>query len=144
MKYRVIHETAKECKQYSIKKMCRKLDVSRSGYYKSLSRVPSSRKQNELKLKEQIRKLFEKSKKRYGSPRIHAELRAQGIRCGKKLVERLMREMGLQARPRRRYKVTTNSKHGFPVAPNLLNRQFKVTAPNQVWVADISVPQQAA
>jgi transposase InsO family protein len=138
MNYRVIHETAKEYKHYSIKKMCRVIHVSRSGYYEWLKRDKSSRKKKDLELKEKIRSIYEQSKKRYGSPRIHAELRALGIRCGKKRVERLMREMRLQAKHKRQFKMTTNSKHNYPVAPNLLERHFQVTAPNQVWVTDIT------
>ena len=88
MKYEVIHETAKEFK-YSIEKMCRILNVSRSGYYQWRKRDESPRKKQDQKLKEKILAIFIKHKKRYGSPRIHDELRDMGIRCGKKRVERL-------------------------------------------------------
>ena len=138
MKYEVIHETAKEYKHYSIEKMCRILNVSRSGYYQWCKRDESPRKKQDQKLKEKIIAIFLKHKKRYGSPRIHDELRDMGIRCGKKRVERLMRELGIRARHKRQFKVTTNSKHEYAVAPNLLNRQFKVDAPNRVWVANIT------
>jgi transposase InsO family protein len=138
MKYGVIHETAKECKQYSIEKMCHKLDVSRSGYYQWCKRGESSRKKKDRELKDMILAIYTKYKKRYGSPRIHDELQDMGIRCSKKRVERLMRELGIRARHKRQFRVTTNSNHKYPVAPNLLNRQFKVNVPNQVWVTDIT------
>ena len=138
MKYGVIHDTAKEHQNYSILKMCRFLDVSRSGYYEWCKRDESPRKKKDRELMEKIRFIYEQSKKRYGSPRIHAELRAQGILCGKKRVERLMREMGLQAKHKRQFKVTTNSKHNYPIAKNLLKREFQVVTPNQVWLADIT------
>lgn len=118
--------------------MCHYLKVSRSGYYEWLKRKESSRQKKDRELKEKIRAIYDKSKKRYGSPRIHDELRDQGIRCSKKRVERLMREMGIRARYKRQFKITTNSKHNYPVAPNLLNRQFQVAVPNQVWTADIT------
>lgn len=138
MKYRVIHETAKEHKNYSILKMCRILDVSRSGYYQWCKRGESHHKKRDHELKEKILHVFNKYKRRYGSPRIHDELRDMGIRCSKKRVERLMGELGIKARHKRLFRVTTNSKHNYPVAPNLLNRQFEVDAPNRVWVADIT------
>jgi putative transposase len=139
MKYGVILETAKEYqKKYSISKMCQFLDVSRSGYYEWVKRGESRRKTNDRQLAERIQSIFEQSKGRYGSPRIYEELRDQGIRCSRKRVARLMREMGLKARPKRKFKETTNSKHDHPVAPNRLNRQFQTDAPNQVWVADIT------
>jgi putative transposase len=118
--------------------MCRYLKVSRSGYYEWLGRGPNQRQKSDEKLSKHIRKAFLKHKKRYGSPRIYQVLRAKGISCGRHRVERLMKEMGLRARPKRKFKNTTNSKHNFPVAPNLLNRQFHVNAPNRVWVTDIT------
>jgi putative transposase len=138
MKYGVIHETAEERKDYSIVKMCQLLEVSRSGYYQWWRRDESLHQKQDRELKEKIRNIYEQNNKRYGSYRIHQALRSQGIRCSKKRVERLMREMGLKARPKRQFKVTTNSEHSYPVAPNLLNRQFQIDIPNTVWVADIT------
>jgi transposase InsO family protein len=138
MKYWVIREIAKENKLYSIEKMCQYLKVSRSGYYQWCQRTESTRKKKDNELKEKILAIYVLHKKRYGSPRIHEELRDMGIHCGKKRVERLMRELGIQARCKRQFKVTTNSKHNYPIAPNLLNRKFNVTAPNKVWVSDIT------
>lgn len=138
MKYGVIHETAKEYKHYSIEKMCRLLNVSRSGYYQWLKRCESPRKTQDRELKEIIYAIYIKHKKRYGSPRIHDDLRDMGIRCSRKRVERLMRELRIRARHKRKFRVTTDSKHDYPIAPNLLNRQFEVDTPNQIWVTDIT------
>jgi putative transposase len=138
MKYGVIHETAKENKLYSIQKMCRYLKVSRSGYYNWCQREESARKKKDHELKEKILAIFIQYKRHYGSPRIHGELRDMGIRCSKKRVERLMRELGIRARFKRQFRKTTNSNHDYPIAPNLLNRQFQVDAPNRVWVSDIT------
>jgi len=138
MKYGVIRETTKINNAYSIEKMCRKLNVSRSGYYEWCKRDESFHTKQDRHLKEKINAIYEQNKKRYGNPRIHGELQDQGIRCGKKRVERLMQEMGIQAHHKRKFKVTTNSKHDYKVAPNLLNRKFQVNAPNTVWVVDIT------
>jgi transposase InsO family protein len=135
MKYRVIRENAK---QYSIEEMCQLLQVSRSGYYEWNKRGESRRRKQDKQLAVIIRTIYEQSKGRYGSPRIYQKLRAQGIQCSRKRVTRLMREMELKARPKRKFKATTNSKHDHPIAPNRLDRQFKTDVPNQVWVADIT------
>ncbi|HEX3009333.1 MAG TPA: IS3 family transposase [Bacteroidales bacterium] len=137
VKYGAIHETAKE-NNYSIEKMCQFLEVSRSGYYQWNQRDVSATKKKDNALKEEILSIYIKHQKRYGSPRIHDELRDKGIRCSKKRVERLMGELKIRARYKRQFRKTTNSKHNYPIAPNLLNRQFEVDAPNRVWVADIT------
>ena len=138
MKYGVIHETAIEYKRYSIQKMCRILHVSRSGYYEWCGRDESSQKKKDCELKKKIEAIYYQYKKHYGSPRIHTELHDLGIRCSRKRVERLMHELGLRARHKRQFRVTTNSKHNYPVALNYLNREFQVNALNRVWVADIT------
>lgn len=82
---------------------------------------------------------FERSRGTYGAPRIHAELKSQGMECSRPRVARLMRKAGIRARRRRAYKVTTTlSKHNYPVAPNTLNRQFWAAGPNEKWVGDIT------
>jgi transposase InsO family protein len=135
MKYKFIEAHREE---FAVKLMCRVLKVSRSGYYDWRKRKPSARDRANAKLLEAIRRIFKRSRKTYGSPRIHAELKAQGKTCGKNRVARLMRKHGIRARrPRRRVR-TTNSKHSWPVAPNLLDRQFAAAAPNRKWVADLS------
>jgi putative transposase len=135
MKYKFIEAHREE---FAVKLMCRVLKVSRSGYYDWRKRKPSAQDRANAKLLEAIRRIFKRSRKTYGSPRIHAELKAQGKTCGKNRVARLMRKHGIRARrPRRRVR-TTNSKHSWPVAPNLLDRQFAAAAPNRKWVADLS------
>src|SRR5207237_2156365 len=97
---------------------------------------PSERAKKDKRLRVQIREAHERSRRTYGSPRVHAELAAQGEHVSRKRVARLMRDEGLVARQRRRYKCTTMSDHNQPVAPNLLDREFHAQAPNQRWVGD--------
>jgi putative transposase len=118
--------------------MCKVLAVSRSGYYKWIDREPSARENRREWLKKQIRNLFQRSKRLYGSPKIAADLREEGNVVSTKTVGRLMKEMGLKSRTVKKYKATTNSKHTMPVHENLLNRKFNVLTPNEVWVADIT------
>ncbi len=90
------------------------------------------------RLLSEIRMVHQRSRENYGSPRVTAELHALGVRCGENRVARLMRLNGIRAKRRRKYRATTDSKHGYPVAPNLLARQFSVNRPNAVWVSDIT------
>ena len=123
---------------FRLEKMCRVLEVSRSGYYAWRKRPKSQRRiKNELLL-DNIQSVHQKSRQRYGSYRIWRALLQLGVRCGRNRVVRLMRHAGLKSRRSRKFKATTNSKHNLPVAPNLLNQNFKTTAPNQVWVSDIT------
>ena len=124
--------------QYPVAFMCRVLGVAPSGYYAWCRRPPSERARRDQVLSTHVRAAFKASRGRYGSPRVHAELRAAGHRVARKRVARLMRSDGLRARPRRRYVVTTQSRHTHPVARNLVKRQFEVAAPNRVWVADLT------
>jgi len=118
--------------------MCRVLDVSTSGYYAWLKRKPSERSLADATLTEQIREIHTESMETYGAPRVHAELRAQGIHVGRKRVARLMREAGLYGVSRRRRpKTTTRSKRGEQ-RPDLVERDFTAEAPDQLWVADIT------
>jgi len=118
--------------------MCRVFEVSRSGYYRWLKRKPSKRHLDNQRLDAQIRQIYEQSKGRYGSPKITEELRYRGRKVGKNRVAERMRKAGLRSKIRRKYRVTTNSKHKFPVAPNLLKRNFTAQAPDRVWVSDIT------
>lgn len=121
--------------------MCRVLSVSPSGFYAAQRRVPSPRARRDEALRLKVRAAHTKSRRRYGAPRVHAELQAQGEQVGKKRVARLMREDGLVARRRRRFVRTTDSRHSNPIAPNLLDRQFgveQVAGPNRVWVSDLT------
>lgn len=134
MKYAVIAACAAE---YAVAFMCRVLGVAPSGYYAWRARPVSDRLRRDEVLTTHVRAAFTASKGRYGSPRVHAELHSRhGV--GRKRVARLMRAAGLRARTRRRYVVTTQSKHAHPVAANLVARNFEVTAPNQVWVSDLT------
>lgn len=117
--------------------MCRVLGVSTSGYYAWCRRPKSARQQQDGRLKVLIRASFDASKQRYGSPRIHRDLREEhDERVSRKRVVRLMQEEGLKARPPKRFLCTTDSDHNLPVATNVLNREFTAEAPNQRWVGD--------
>lgn len=118
--------------------MCRILEVSRSGYYAWLKRPESRRKSQNRKLLKEIRKVYQVSRRTYGSPRITIALQKEGISCGRNRVARLMRENGIAAKTKRKYKATTNSKHNYPVAENLVNQSFAASRPNHLWVADIT------
>jgi putative transposase len=130
--------------EYPVADLCAALAVSRSGYYAWAGRQPSLRARANLRLQNEIKVLFAQSRQSYGSPRMTIALRQGGQSCNHKRVERLMREQGLQGRSRRRYRVvTTDSRHDQPIAPNRLAEQPACTAPNQVWVTDITyVPTQ--
>lgn len=115
------------------------LGISPSGYYAWMDRPESSRRKTDEELFKQIRQIYWANDKRYGSPRIWSELRNKhSQRCAKKRVARIMKETGLVAIQRRKYKATTNSKHDYPVAENLLKRNFTVAYPDKVWVGDIT------
>jgi putative transposase len=118
--------------------MCRVLEVSRAGYYRWLKRKPSQRQLDNQSLDAEIREIYEGSKGRYGSPKITQELRDRGRRVGKNRVARRMRKAGLRSKIRRKFRVTTDSKHHYAVSPNLLERNFGAEAPDKVWVSDIT------
>lgn len=124
--------------EHKVARLCRALSVSKSGYYAWHRRPPSPRARSDGELLAQIRQAHANSRRTYGSPRVHAELRAQGTRCSRKRVARLMREAGLRAcRPRRLVR-TTDSRHDQPVAQSLLGRDFSAEAPDRRWAADIT------
>lgn len=118
--------------------MCRTLEVGSSGFYAWLKRPESPRTLGNQRLLMEIKVLHQKSRKTYGSPRIHAELNGNGNACGKHRVARLMRQHGIVSKHKRKFRVTTNSAHSYPVAENLLQRQFDVSRPGQCWVSDIT------
>lgn len=118
--------------------MCRVLHVSTSGFYAWRGRPAPPRAQRDEELGACVRAAHAASKGRYGSPRVHAELRARGERVGRKRVARLMKEARLTGRMRRRFRSTTDSNHALPIAPNVLERDFTAAAPNEVWVTDIT------
>ncbi len=121
--------------------MCRVLEVAPSGFYAWRSRGPSLRARREERLRLEIRSLHRRLKERYGAPKMHSELSAQGVICGKNRVARLMREEGLRARRTPRFRVTTQSGHNYPLAENRLARRFELSSNrqiNRVWAADIT------
>jgi putative transposase len=124
--------------RWSIARMARVLEVSCSGYYAWRHRKQSAKELSDRALVARIREIQKRHKRRYGSPRVHAELIAMGIKVGRNRVARLMRLDDLSCLPRKRFKVTTDSRHHEPVAGNILDRQFDVTEPNTVWVSDIT------
>jgi len=128
--------------EFRVEEMCRVFEVSRSGYYRWIKRKPSQRELENQRLDAQIGEIFAGSKGRYGSPKVTRELQDRGHRVGKNRVARRMRQTGLRSKIRRKYRVTTDSKHAFPVSANLLERNFTAQAPNQTWVSDISALQQ--
>jgi putative transposase len=118
--------------------MCRRLQVSMSGFYAWCRRPESRRAKEDRRLAVLAREAHERGRKTYGSPRVHAELKAQGIAISRKRVIRLMQTEGLKGKTRRRWVKTTDSTHGLPVAPNLLARDFRASAPNRRWVEDVT------
>jgi putative transposase len=136
MRYRFV---AAERATFPVRMLCRLVGVAASGFYAWLRRRPSRRHAADRRVGERIGAIFEASRRTYGSPRVHAELRAEGVRVGRKRVARLMRRDGLAvARRRRRVPRTTDSRHDHPVAPNLLDRNFAAERPDTVWLADLS------
>jgi putative transposase len=123
---------------HAVRRMCRLLGVSPSGYYAWRTREPSLRVRVDGELTEQIVAIHTKSRQTYGVLRIHAELRAAGVRCGKKRVARLMKQAGIVGCHRRRQVVTTQREPTAPPAPDLVNRFFVAPALNRLWVADIT------
>jgi transposase InsO family protein len=124
---------------WPVRVMCDALNVSPSGYYAWRSRPESRRKIANRGLLGDIQRVHAHHRERYGAPRIHAELRAEGQTVSRKRIERVMRQHGIRARAPRRYRVcTTDSKHSLPVAANLLDQNFVADRPNQVWLADIT------
>src|SRR6266852_2913244 len=129
---------AAEKAAFPVRLLCRTLQVSRAGFYAWQTRAPASHVGADERLGLEIAAIHAESRQRYGSPRIHAELVDRGCRTSRKRVARLMRGRGLAARRRRRFRVTTHSRHPFPVAPNVLARQFERAEPDQAWVTDIT------
>lgn len=118
--------------------MCRVLQVARSGFYSWLHRSPSKRAREDLRLVAEVQAAYRRGRKAYGSPRVRRELRKVGFFLSRKRVARLMKHMGLIGRPPRRFYVTTESGHGFPIAENLVQRNFNVDSPDKLWGADIT------
>ena len=124
--------------QFPISVMCRVLDVSRGGFYDWAGRKPSRRAQEDERLKVAIKAAHKRTGESYSARRLQPELGAEGFVAGRDRIARLRRELGLRCRQKRKFKATTNSNHNLPVAENLLNQTFTPSAPNEVWVADIT------
>jgi len=123
---------------FPVRLLCRTLGVSRAGFYAWQTRPPAPHTRADERLGLEVAAIHAESRQRYGSPRIHAELADRGCHTSRKRVARLMRARGLAARRRRRFRVTTQSRHPFPIAPNVLARQFDRALPDQAWVTDIT------
>ena len=135
MRYAFIRDHRDE---FRVTKMCEVLEVSRGGFYTWLRSPESERSCSNRALLREIRIAFDRSRQTYGSPRLAIELNESGVSCSENRVARLMRLGGIRAVSKRKYRVTTNSKHKHPVAENLLNRQFTIDRPNAVWLSDIT------
>lgn len=124
--------------EFPITQMCRVLKVQRSTFYGCRARPKSARAERDRILKERVKRIHEDTHQRYGSPRIHEELHAQGEAVSKKRVARLMKEEGLVGKKRRRFKKTTDSRHNVSPAPDLVQRNFSPAKPNKVWASDLT------
>jgi putative transposase len=118
--------------------MCKVLNLARSSYYAWCKRKTSPRTQENEILSDQIKQIHQTSRQSYGSPRIHAALVAKGFQVGRKRVVRLMSKLGIGARPKRKFKATTDSEHDSPIAKNVLDRDFTTAEPDRAWVADMT------
>lgn len=125
-------------KDFPVSFMCQIFGVSRGGYYSWRQRDHSRQDAEELKLLRAIEDVHRSSRKNYGSPRIFRQLKGMGHAVGKTKVERVMKKHGIRAKTKRKFRVTTDSKHKLPVAPNLLARNFSPAKPNQTWAGDIT------
>jgi transposase InsO family protein len=135
MRFKLIDRAKNE---FPVHRLCKVLGVSQSGYFAWRSRKPSTRQLEDMVLLAHIRAQFSTSNETYGAPRMHAELRDEDVTVGRHRIARLMRDNGLKALQKRRYKKTTDSCHGGPIAANLLDQDFRCDGPNQKWGADIS------
>lgn len=125
-------------KAYPVKLICKVMGVSRSGYYAWRKRRRSKQLTDNEKLIPMVREIHKDCKGTYGTRRIARELQDRGIPCGRSRARTLMRLAGVSVKKRRKFRVTTHSKHNLPVAPNLLGRQFSVSEPNRIWAGDIT------
>jgi len=140
MKYSFVRD---EAKNHSVEILCKVIDVSRSGYYAFISRSLSLRDEADQRLTPMVQEIFKENRKVYGYRRISNELKGRGENCGYYKTASLMRKLNLKPVARRRFKLTTDSKHSLPIFTNVLNRNFTPSKMNQAWTLDISVPQQA-
>lgn len=123
---------------FPVRTICRVLGISSSGYYAWRRRPESARVKQDAQLAVEIAAEHKRSRGIYGSPRVHRGLRARGVRASRKRIERLMRQNGIKGRQKRRFRRTTDSKHTHPIAPNLLERNFDPSRPNETWAGDVT------
>jgi putative transposase len=135
MKYRFIEDHRS---RFGIEKMCHILGASRSGYYDWRGRGPSKRQMRHEELLPEIERVFKKSRKTYGSPRVYEALKVQGKGYGRHQIEALMREHNITPKRRRKYRRTTNSDHNHLIAPNLVKQVFETETINRLWTSDIT------
>lgn len=135
MKYAFIRQ---QCKRFGIRRLCQALQISPSGYYNWLGRKPSRRSRIDQELLVHIRTVHDRHRKAYGAVKTWRQLNAMGIVCGKHRVARLRKLAGIEALRKRRFRVTIEHHYTFPAAPDRLQRQFKASAPNRVWVGDMT------
>ena len=124
--------------RYCIPQMCRLLGVSASGYYRWLCRKPSKRSQEEGRLEVEIKAAHKRTRETCGPERLQRDLAEHGVKAGVCRIRRIRKKLGLRCKQKKKFKATTDSKHTLPVAENLLNQQFEATAPNQIWLTDIT------
>lgn len=140
MKFRMVEELA--CEQQDVTQCCRVLQVSRSGYYVWLTRPLSVRRNEDLRLAEKIKKIWEESRQTYGLPRILNILKSDGEKCGRKRVKKIMKANGIEGVGKKKFKVmTTDSKHDLPIADRIFKTEIapsQVTEVNQYWGGDIT------
>lgn len=135
LKYQFIRD---QLQQFSLTRLCRLLAISRSAYYRWLTSKPSKWAQENAALLKEIKVIHHRSRQTYGSPRITQQLQHRGYWCSRARVARLMAKNNISAKTKRKFKVTTDSDHHYPVAPDLLNQNFNSDAPNKIWVSDIT------
>ena len=124
--------------KYCIGVMCRILKASKSGYYKWFNRKPSRRVLEEGRLEVEIKAAHKRTRETCGPERLQHELKEQGVEVGICWIRRMRKKLGLRCKQKRKFRATTDSKHAFPVAENLLNQQFEATTPNEIWLSDIT------
>jgi len=123
---------------YSIPKMCSVLKTARSGYYTWLARKPSKHTQEEGRLEVEIKAAHKRTRETAGPETLQQDLKEHGIKVGVCRIRRIRKKLGIRCKQKRKFKATTDSNHTLPVAENLLNQQFETSAPNRIWVSDIS------
>ena len=123
---------------YPVVLLCRVLDVTTSGYYAWIKCPFSIRQQEEERLELEIRAAHKRTRQTYGPERLQRDLSDNGVVVGVHRIKRIRRKLGLRCRQKRRFKITTDSRHSLPVAENLLAQKFTASAPNQIWLTDIT------